>query len=136
MPCCGVHAVCVQAVLRVMLHGADELERSGASHLLAAFCQDNNLGQMAVLSTVVYAGRWAVQRPVHSVGVVSAGFVCTHCRLAAAGNVRSTQHQLLHVNQAQLPLCIPACFLARSAHLSMSACMVIICSTEQTPAEI
>jgi hypothetical protein len=46
----------LQAVLRVMLHGADELERAGASHLLAAFCQDNNLGQLAVLSTVVYAG--------------------------------------------------------------------------------
>ena len=47
---------CAQAVLRVMLRGPDELERSGASHLLAAFCQDNSLGQMAVLSTVAYAG--------------------------------------------------------------------------------
>lgn len=52
-------AACLQAVLQVMLHGGDELERSGASHVLAAFCQDNNLGQMAVLSTVVYAGRQA-----------------------------------------------------------------------------
>lgn len=40
-----------------MLHSADELERAGASHLLAAFCYNNNLGQMAVLSTVVYAGK-------------------------------------------------------------------------------
>jgi hypothetical protein len=47
----------LQAVLRVMLHGADELERAGSSHLLAAFCHNNNLGQMAVLSTVVYAGK-------------------------------------------------------------------------------
>jgi hypothetical protein len=49
--------VVLQAVLRVLLHSADELERAGASHLLAAFCHSNNLGQMAVLSTVVFAGK-------------------------------------------------------------------------------
>lgn len=54
MLCC---ARCImQAVLQVMLHSTDELERAGAGHLLAAFCHNNNLGQMAVLSTVVYAG--------------------------------------------------------------------------------
>lgn len=55
---CVVRVVCLQAVLQVLLHGSDDLERAGASHVLAAFCHDNNLGQMAVLSTVVHAGEY------------------------------------------------------------------------------
>lgn len=57
--CCCLLLVDIQVALRVALRAADELERSGASHMLAAFCASNNMGQMALLSTMAPAGEGA-----------------------------------------------------------------------------